>query len=142
MGKSRMRGSSIVCLILRKKVTASLPSINRYYSVICQGNKHHGADDHLETHENVINCGLLPNRLFHLNRWSPRTCPLRATGRSNIPCMPKIADWGGLMIGVPNSEPKTPPLEMVKVPPSISSTAKALFFAFSPIAAMAFSISA
>ncbi|KAH3858902.1 hypothetical protein DPMN_101546 [Dreissena polymorpha] len=52
------------------------------------------------------------------------TLPLTATGRSKIPCMPKMADWGGLMIGVPNMEPKTPPLEMVKVPPSMSSTAR------------------
>ena len=34
-----------------------------------------------------------------------------------------MADWGGLMIGVPMSEPKTPPLETVNVPPSISSIA-------------------
>ena len=37
-------------------------------------------------------------------------------------CMPKIADCGGLMIGVESIEPNTPPLEMVKVPPVISST--------------------
>ncbi|KAG7259795.1 hypothetical protein CRUP_001223 [Coryphaenoides rupestris] len=40
-----------------------------------------------------------------------------------MPCMPKMADCGGLMMGVPNSEPNTPPLLMVNVPPSMSSTA-------------------
>lgn len=57
------------------------------------------------------------------------TLPFTATGRSNIPCMPRIADCGGLMIGVPNNEPKTPPLLMVNVPPSISSIASEPFFA-------------
>lgn len=33
------------------------------------------------------------------------------------------------MIGVPNIEPNTPPLLIVKVPPSISSTAKEPSFA-------------
>ncbi len=35
--------------------------------------------------------------------------------------MPSIADWGGFIIGVLMSEPKTPPLVIVNVPPSISS---------------------
>ena len=35
--------------------------------------------------------------------------------------MPRIADCGGLTIGVPIMDPYTPPLEMVKVPPVISS---------------------
>jgi hypothetical protein len=47
-----------------------------------------------------------------------------ATGLSKIPCIPRIADCGGLMIGVPNIEPNTPPLLIVNVPPSISSIAK------------------
>ena len=55
---------------------------------------------------------------------STHTFPSTATGRSNVACMPRIADWGGLIIGVPNRDPNTPPLEMVKVPPSISSIAK------------------
>ncbi len=29
------------------------------------------------------------------------TCPFLTTGLSKTPCMPRIADWGGLMIGVP-----------------------------------------
>ena len=37
-------------------------------------------------------------------------------------CMPKIALWGGLMMGVESMEPNTPPLVMVKQPPVISST--------------------
>lgn len=49
--------------------------------------------------------------------------PPTATGLSKMPCMPKIADCGGLMMGVPNMDPNTPPLLMVKVPPSMSSTA-------------------
>ena len=32
-----------------------------------------------------------------------------------------MADWGGLMIGVDSKEPYTPPLEMVNVPPAMSS---------------------
>ena len=51
------------------------------------------------------------------------TFPLTATGLSTMACIPRIADWGGLMIGVPIIEPNTPPLEMVKVPPSMSSIA-------------------
>ena len=37
-------------------------------------------------------------------------------------CIPNIADCGGLRIGVESIEPKTPPFEIVKVPPLISST--------------------
>ena len=51
------------------------------------------------------------------------TCPFLTTGRSKTPCMPRMADCGGLMMGVPNSEPNTPPLEIVKVPPLMSSMA-------------------
>ena len=39
-------------------------------------------------------------------------------GRWKMPCMPRIADCGMLMIGVDISEPKTPPLVMEKVPPT------------------------
>lgn len=46
------------------------------------------------------------------------------------------------MIGVPNMEPKTPPFEIVNVPPSISSMASVPVRAFSPRALMVFSISA
>jgi len=65
----------------------------------------------------------------HLTK--PITSPLTATGRSNMPCMPRMADCGGLMIGVPINEPKTPPLLIVNVPPSISSTARSPFLAYS-----------
>ena len=50
------------------------------------------------------------------------TSPLIATGLSKVPCIPKMADWGGLIIGVPIRDPNTPPFEIVKVPPSISSS--------------------
>ena len=46
-----------------------------------------------------------------------------ATGLSTVACIPNMADCGGLMIGVPNIEPYTPPLDIVKVPPSMSSMA-------------------
>lgn len=55
----------------------------------------------------------------------PSTFPLIATGLSMIACMPRMADWGGLMMGVPNIEPNTPPFDMVNVPPSMSSMANA-----------------
>ena len=38
-----------------------------------------------------------------------------------IVCMPRMPDWGGLRMGVELSDPYTPPLEMVNVPPVISS---------------------
>ena len=50
-------------------------------------------------------------------------------------CIPKIADYGGLMIGVPIILPNTPPLEMVKVPPAISSGVILPSFPFYPKAA-------
>jgi len=71
----------------------------------------------------------IPCRYLAMTLWKS-TSPLTATGRSNMPCMPRMADCGGLMIGVPISEPNTPPLLMVNVPPSMSSTAKSPFFAY------------
>lgn len=65
-----------------------------------------------------------------------------AIGLSKIPCIPRIALCGGLMIGVPIREPNTPPLLIVNVPPSISSTASNPRLALSPKPAMAISISA
>ena len=59
-----------------------------------------------------------------------------------ILCIPKIADWGELMIGVDNIEPNTPPLVMVKVPPVISSMVNLLSRALAARPATAFSISA
>lgn len=53
------------------------------------------------------------------------TLPRTATGLSTVACIPRMADCGGLMMGVPNRDPNTPPLEMVNVPPSISSMASA-----------------
>lgn len=51
------------------------------------------------------------------------TFPLTATGLSMMACIPRMEDWGGLMMGVPIMEPNTPPLEIVNVPPSMSSIA-------------------
>ncbi len=57
-------------------------------------------------------------------------------------CIPKIADCGGLIIGVDNIEPNVPPLVIVNVPPVISSTvilpsltlvAKSLMLASTPL---------
>lgn len=78
--------------------------------IVCKCHIHHWTDFHLlHTKSNERN-----KRMVH-------TLPLITTGRSNIPCMPRMADCGGLIIGVPNSEPNTPPLLIVNVPPSISS---------------------
>ena len=63
-------------------------------------------------------------------------------GRFWILCMPRIPDWGGLRMGVDNSEPKTPPLVMVKVPPCRSSSASFPSRARRPKSAMLFSMSA
>merc|ERR1740124_1807032 len=61
------------------------------------------------------------------------TCPLMATGRGKMPCMPRIADCGGLMMGVDMREPKTPPLVIEKVPPTMSSTVRLPSLALVPI---------
>lgn len=129
------------CLLDFAQESYSFPAVNQPV-IVRQSNEHHGTNNHLRQNQftKVYVYDISHYRSF-LNE-CPSTWPLRATGRSNIPCIPRIADWGGLMIGVPNSDPKTPPLEIVNVPPSISSTANALFFAFSPKAAIAFSMSA
>ena len=44
------------------------------------------------------------------------------TARFWIECMPRIPLWGGFKIGVDSSDPKTPPLVIVKVPPWRSLT--------------------
>ena len=51
------------------------------------------------------------------------TWPFTTTARSLVACIPRMADCGMLMMGVPISEPKTPPFEIVKVPPAMSSMA-------------------
>ncbi|MNG26644.1 hypothetical protein D3C84_1116590 [compost metagenome] len=56
--------------------------------------------------------------------------------------MPRMAVCGGLTIGLDSSEPNTPPLEMVKVPPVISSMVSLPALAFLPNSAMPPSISA
>lgn len=54
--------------------------------------------------------------------------------------MPNIADCGGLIIGADKKLPKTPPLEMVKFPPVISSKVSWLNLAFSARDCISFSI--
>src|ERR687893_620505 len=49
------------------------------------------------------------------------TSPSMTTGRSWILCIPSIATWGIVRMGVETSEPKMPPLVMVNVPPRRSS---------------------
>ena len=56
--------------------------------------------------------------------------------------MPRIAVCGGLRIGVDISEPKVPPLVMVKVPPCISSMPSLPSRARLPKSTMPFSTSA
>lgn len=69
-------------------------------------------------------CKLINLISFHYRLITrPPTFPFIATGLSTMACMPRMADWGGLIMGVPIMEPNTPPLEMVNVPPSMSSIA-------------------
>lgn len=84
--------------------------------VIGKSHIHHGSDLHLRREKAKI-AGRREEE-----RWE--TFPCTATGLSTVACMPRMADCGGLMMGVPNSDPNTPPLEMVNVPPSISSMAR------------------
>src|SRR3546814_14280916 len=49
------------------------------------------------------------------------TWPFSTMARSLMVCMPRIADCGGLTIGVDISEPKVPPLVMVKDRKSVVS---------------------
>jgi len=85
-------GSSILSLIFFKNVTASLPSISLWSYVSAR------------------------YIIGHATIYSPIH-----TGLLTVLCIPRIADWGGLMIGVPSIEPKIPPLVTVKVPPVMSS---------------------
>ena len=57
-------------------------------------------------------------------------------GRWLMECMPRMADCGGLMMGVERRLPYTPPLEMVKVPPAMSSMLIVPSRAFLPSALM------
>lgn len=75
----------------------------------------------------------LNNHVFACLTLMKQTLPPTATGLSKMPCMPKIADCGGLIIGVPNMDPNTPPLLMVNVPPSMSSTASSFLRAYKHI---------
>ena len=103
-----------------------LTSVN-HAVIVCKSNVHHWSDLNFNPWVVIFQSFFSVFKEFcpsgTINeKFLTSTLPLTATGRSKVPCIPKIADCGGLMIGVPKSDPKTPPLEMVKVPPSISST--------------------
>lgn len=66
----------------------------------------------------------------------------RTTGLFTIACIPRIALYGILIIGVPIRLPNTPPFEIEKVPPYISPIVIFPFFPFSANSAKFFSISA
>ena len=82
-----------------------------------------------------------------MRRWSyVRATFMTGRGRISLPmtiarcvmaCIPRMADCGGLMMGVDSMLPYTPPLEMVKVPPAMSSMEIVPSRAFFPSAAMA-----
>ena len=59
---------------------------------------------------------VVADRHVHHRRGDDR--PLTSDGALMMACMPRMALCGGLTIGVEKSEPKVPPLVMVKVPPS------------------------
>lgn len=63
--------------------------------------------------------GFLSPPLHRLQPRSPCThlgtiCPLTTHGRMLVACMPRIALWGGLMMGVDSTDPNTPPLLRVQ----------------------------
>ena len=58
-----------------------------------------------------------------------------------ILCIPKIALYGGFIIGTDKKEPKTPPFEMVNVPPFISSSSNLFYYALVAKSTILFSIS-
>ena len=112
ISKLRLLGSSTPSLIFFKNKTASLPS-NSLWSYVKA--------------KYII--GLIT------------TCPSLTTGLSNVACIPKIADCGGLIKGVPIKDPNTPPFEIVNVPPLISSRVILPAFPFFPRASISFYIS-
>lgn len=90
--------------------------------VVSQRHIHHWSNLNLLEHKVVLLHSWVCN-ILNINDSCFLTFPLITTGLSKMPCIPRMADCGGLMMGVPNNEPNTPPLLMVKVPPSMSSTA-------------------
>eukprot|EP00213_Chloropicon_mariensis_P000953 CAMPEP_0197479770 /NCGR_PEP_ID=MMETSP1309-20131121/36318_1 /TAXON_ID=464262 /ORGANISM="Genus nov. species nov., Strain RCC998" /LENGTH=90 /DNA_ID=CAMNT_0043021531 /DNA_START=23 /DNA_END=295 /DNA_ORIENTATION=- len=59
-----------------------------------------------------------------------------------VACIPKIADWGGLIIGVLSRLPNTPPFVMENVPPAMSSMLIVPSLAFWPSMEIVFSMPA
>src|SRR3546814_10318254 len=80
--------------------------------------------------------------MLHVRTYS---FPLRRStdlGRVSMRWRPGTADWCGLMIGVDIRPPNTPPFEMVKVPPVMSSIVSVPSLARLQRSAIAFSIPA
>src|SRR5215472_2925016 len=65
----------------------------------------------------------------HMVGWT-RTSPSTTMGLSTIRPTPRMAHCGGFTIGVKESAPNAPRLEMVNVPPSTSSRLSVPFWAF------------
>lgn len=74
--------------------------------VVGQSNDHDGANDDLAINDH----GLL---LHRMHTYQDEIVRNRELGLSGF-YAPRTAAWGRLMIGVPNSEPKTPPFELDK----------------------------
>ena len=70
------------------------------------------------------------------------TWPFSTTARSLVACTPRMADCGGLMMGVDSMEPKVPPLLIENVPPVMSSMPSLPSRALAPNSAIFFSMSA
>ena len=85
----------------RPKEGDSLTTVDQAM-VIREGNVHHRPDHNLKC-----------KGLRLVQKKGNSTWPFLTTGLSKTPCIPRIADCGGLMIGVPNREPNTPPLLQV-----------------------------
>src|SRR5688500_19880343 len=66
--------------------------------------------------------------------------PFSTTARSLVACTPRIADCGGLVIGVDSIEPNTPPLEIENGPLVRSSIARLVDCARVPQSARVFSL--
>lgn len=113
-----VRQSSTYCLIFRRKRVPSRPSRRRWSYV---------SATYIIGRISIYRIRIQMKEKW---QWMWHTLPLTTTGRSNIPCMPRMAVWGGLIIGVPNNDWNTPPLLIVNVPPSISSMDREPFLAW------------
>lgn len=141
-------GSSIARLMSIKKVTASRPSISLWsyvkasniigritiwnYKIIKTYTCIHvlfQGESLFQYWHGSYKCRVIGGKKSWFKCSSP-TWSFTTTGLFFMVCIPNIALWGWLIMGVPNRDPKTPPLLMENVPPSISSIANMFFFAF------------